>query len=104
MPKSPDLVQQAPGAASPEFETTMPGSKYTAWLAAALIGLFLIAVTLEGRAHSPATDEPPHIAAGLSYFVTHEIFRADPQHPPLLKELSALSMMGNGIRWPHTKD
>jgi hypothetical protein len=73
-------------------------------LAAGLIGLFLLAVFSESRIHSVAADEPPHIAAGLSYFVTHEIFRADPQHPPLLKELSGLSMMAAGIRWPHTAE
>jgi hypothetical protein len=72
-------------------------------VAAGLIVFFLIAVFAESRLHSPATDEPPHIAAGLSYFVTHEIFRADPQHPPLLKELSGLWLMAAGIRWPHTR-
>jgi hypothetical protein len=48
-------------------------------------------------------DEPPHIASGLSY-VSTGIFRANPQHPPLLKELSGLSMLIGGIRWPRTPD
>ncbi len=74
------------------------------WVSAALVAVFLLVAFSEERLKSPALDEPPHIAAGLSYFVTHEIFRANPQHPPLIKELSALSMMAAGIRWPHTKD
>jgi len=73
-------------------------------LAAGLIGLFLVVLFCESRIHGVTFDEPPHIAAGLSYFVTHQIFRADPQHPPLLKELSGLSLMAAGVRWPHTPD
>jgi Dolichyl-phosphate-mannose-protein mannosyltransferase/SEC-C motif len=81
-----------------------PTGRWTIWLSAGLIGIFLGATLSEARLKSPTTDEPPHIAAGLSYFVTHQIFRADPQHPPLVKELSALSLMAAGIRWPHTAD
>lgn len=75
--------------------------KFT-WVVAGLIAIFLALTFSESRLLSPTSDEPPHIAAGLSYFVTHNILRADPVHPPLLKELSALSMMAAGIRWPHT--
>lgn len=81
-----------------------PTGRWTVWLSAGLIGIFLAVTFSEARWKSPTTDEPPHIAAGLSYFVTHQIFRADPQHPPLVKELSALSLMAAGIRWPHTAD
>ncbi len=48
---------------------------------------------------SPVFDEPPHIASGLSYVAAH-VFHANPQHPPLLKELSALSLSRGGVRWP----
>jgi hypothetical protein len=78
-------------------------ARWTAWLAAGLIVVFLSITFAESRLKSPTSDEPPHLAAGLSYFVTHEIFRANPQHPPLLKELSALSLMTAGIRWPHNE-
>jgi hypothetical protein len=74
------------------------------WAASGLIVVFLIAAFSEARLKSPTSDEPPHIAAGLSYFVTHEIFRANPQHPPLLKELAGLSLMASGVRWPNTPD
>lgn len=49
------------------------------------------------------SDEPPHLAAGLSYLATGTI-RINTQHPPLLKELSALSLMAGGIRWPDSAE
>jgi hypothetical protein len=39
----------------------------------------------------------------LSYVATG-IFRGNPQHPPLLKELSGLAMMLGGIRWPDSPE
>jgi len=48
---------------------------------------------------SPVFDEPPHIASGLSYLETR-VFHANPQHPPLLKEMSALFLSLAGIHWP----
>jgi hypothetical protein len=48
---------------------------------------------------SPVFDEPPHIASGLSYLETR-VFHANLQHPPLLKELSAIFLMAAGIHWP----
>ncbi len=48
---------------------------------------------------SPVFDEPPHIASGLSYLDTH-VFHANLQHPPLLKEMSALFLSLAGIHWP----
>lgn len=53
------------------------------------------------RGKSPVFDEPPHIASGLSYVATHT-FNANPQHPPLLKEMSAISLGLAGIHWPDT--
>ncbi len=86
------------------MKTLAQAARWSGWLAAGLILVFVLAAFFEARWKSPTNDEPPHIAAGLSYFVTHDIFRANPQHPPLLKELSALSMMAAGIRWPHTEN
>ena len=55
---------------------------------------------LASRQKSPVFDEPPHIASGLSYLETR-VFHANLQHPPLLKEISAVFLLAAGIRWPH---
>jgi len=78
--------------------------RWSLGISAVLIAAYLFAAFAEARLKSPTSDEMPHIAAGLSYFITHEIFRANPEHPPLLKELSGLSMMAAGVHWPHTPD
>ncbi len=72
-------------------------------LAGVLLAVFLFQGLLSSLQKSPVYDEPPHIAAGLSYLATG-VFRANPQHPPLLKEMAALSLRAAGIRWPHTDD
>ncbi len=81
----------------------MSSSGFRPWFlhvaAAVLLLLFAIQIATESAAKSPASDEPPHIAAGLSYVETG-IFRANPQHPPLLKELAGLFLRLGGIRWP----
>jgi len=85
----------------------MPSAKRESRLlglaAGALVLIFLVQALLESRLKSPTSDEPPHIAAGLSYLETRT-FRANPQHPPLLKELAALSLLAGGIRWPRNAE
>jgi hypothetical protein len=80
-----------------------PESRLLALAASVLILIFLLQAFLESRLKSPTSDEPPHIAAGLSYWETHT-FRANPQHPPLLKELAGLSLLLGGIRWPRNAE
>ena len=67
--------------------------------AGALIAAFFLQSFLASRIKSPTSDEPPHIAAGLSY-VEKNNFRPNPQHPPLIKELSAFSLLLAGIHLP----
>ncbi|MGE0451043.1 MAG: ArnT family glycosyltransferase [Vicinamibacterales bacterium] len=64
-----------------------------------LIAGFCLQSLLISRNMSPTSDEPPHLAAGLSY-LSARVFTANLQHPPLIKELSALSAMAGGLRWP----
>jgi hypothetical protein len=72
------------------------------WAApAALLAVFFLQSFLASRVKSPTFDEPAHIAAGLSYLSTG-VFHANPQHPPLMKELSAVGMLLGGVRWPKT--
>ena len=75
------------------------------WSNLGIVGLLLTVFFgqcfFASQVKSPAWDEPAHIAAGLSYLQTG-VFRVNLQHPPLLKELSGLSLWLSGSRWPHT--
>jgi len=68
-------------------------------LVAALCLLFFLQGMFASRLKSPTSDEPAHIAAGASYIANRSIV-ANPQHPPLIKELAGLSLALAGIRWP----
>lgn len=48
---------------------------------------------------SATFDEPAHISAGLSYVETGRI-AVGLEHPPFLKELSALALSAAGVHWP----
>jgi hypothetical protein len=77
--------------------------RYHYLLAGALLAVLLMQSFFSSLQKSPVYDEPPHIAAGLSYLATG-VFRANLQHPPLLKELSALFLNAAGIHWPQSDD
>ena len=70
-------------------------------LAAALIIAFLLQCFFASGVKSPAWDETGDIAAGLSYVETGKL-TVNPQHPPLLKELSGLSLLASGAHYPDT--
>lgn len=71
--------------------------------AVVLLAVFAGQSYFSSRVKSPVFDEPAHIAAGLSYIETGN-FSANRQHPPLLKEMSAASMLMGGVRWPDTPE
>lgn len=75
----------------------------TAALAGVLIVIFAAQIYFESRTKSPSSDEPPHIASGLAYVETGN-FRGNLQHPPLLKELSGLSLRLGGVHWPRNAE
>src|SRR5580704_11071228 len=66
------------------------------------VGVLCLAFFLEGlfasRVKSPSNDESVHIMAGRSYIATGKII-ANPQHPPLLKELAGISLALAGNQW-----
>ena len=70
--------------------------------AGALLAAFFFQSLCSSLLKSPTFDEPAHLAAGISYLRTR-VFHANLQHPPLLKELSALAAMAAGARWPQTE-
>jgi hypothetical protein len=65
---------------------------------AALCLAFFLQGYFSSLVKSPTSDEPIHILAGATYVATRDIV-ANPQHPPLLKELSGLSLALAGIHW-----
>ena len=71
-------------------------------LAGALVLLFFAQALTASLDKAPTFDEPPHIAAGISYLRTRQ-FKVNLQHPPLLKELAAAPLVLGGVRWPMTR-
>jgi hypothetical protein len=72
-------------------------------LACLLAALYFVQAYSASLIKSPTSDEPPHIAAAVSYFGTGRV-AVNLQHPPLLKELSGLFLrLGGGIPWPDTE-
>src|ERR1700733_1690568 len=68
-------------------------------IAGFLTAAFFLQSFLSSLIKSPSSDEPPHIAAGLAY-VQKGNFVPNPQPPPLLKEMAAVSLLLAGIRLP----
>ncbi|MDP2934702.1 MAG: glycosyltransferase family 39 protein [bacterium] len=67
-------------------------SKLPPILAIALIGLMLTLAIISLRQESAIMDEVAHIPAGYSY-LTQRDMRLNPEHPPLLKDLSAIPLL-----------
>jgi len=80
---------------------TTPIAKRCWIFAAVLTAAFFVQSLTSSLLKSPTFDETAHIAAGLSYWQTGAIV-ANPQHPPLLKELGGLSLLAAGIRLSDT--
>jgi len=99
-----------PGAAPPKdrSETAIPRRRALAsrlsLAAVCAIAAAFFAQSFSASVRKSATfDEPMHIAAGLSYIETGRIV-VSPDHPPLLKELSALAVRQAGVHWPATAE
>jgi len=74
--------------------------KYIPLFAILSIVLMLILATISQKQESAIMDEVAHIPAGYSY-LTQQDMRLNPEHPPLLKDLSAIPLLFiNGISFP----
>src|SRR2546422_1730833 len=66
------------------------------WLNMAVLAVILLAFCLQALLALPklsaTTDEPVHLAAGYSYWKTHD-FRMNPEHPPLAKLIAAVPLL-----------
>jgi hypothetical protein len=62
------------------------------WLVSLIILFILIVSVINAKNDSPIYDEIAHIPAGYSYLTQHDM-RLNPEHPPLIKDLSALPLV-----------
>lgn len=68
-------------------------------LAVIFLIIFLALIILSATFESATVDEVPHITAGYSY-LTKKDMRLNPEHPPLLKDLSAVFLLPLNLNFP----
>lgn len=74
--------------------------KLTSLFSILLVLLMLILATISQKQESAIMDEVAHIPAGYSY-LTQKDMRLNPEHPPLLKDLSVIpALFMNDINFP----
>ncbi|MBU2025359.1 glycosyltransferase family 39 protein, partial [Patescibacteria group bacterium] len=69
------------------------------FLALVILGVMFFLAVGSMREDSAIRDEMPHIVAGYSY-ITQADYRLNPEHPPLVKQLSALPLLFMKINFP----
>lgn len=74
-------------------------NKTTNIIAAILLAIMLITAFFSMKNDSTTMDELAHIPAGYSY-LTQKDFRLNPEHPPLVKDLAALPLLGLNLNFP----
>ena len=65
-------------------------------VAIAALAAFVFLALGDIKETSPTSDELPHLAAGYTYLKLHD-YRLNDEHPPLIKELAALSILNQNI-------
>ncbi|KKS75787.1 MAG: 4-amino-4-deoxy-L-arabinose transferase, partial [Candidatus Azambacteria bacterium GW2011_GWA2_42_9] len=70
------------------------------YLAILLLGIFGVLAITSMWNDSANYDERIHLPAGYSY-LTHKDMRLNPEHPPLVKDLSALPLLFLKIKFPY---
>ena len=74
-----------------------PRAAAAAVAAAALVAFIALALG-DLFTSSPTSDETVHLVSGWSCLVTHD-YRLNPEHPPLVKMIAALPLLGMRV-WP----
>lgn len=85
------------------MEAQPPSKKMIDRLIKILAGIFLIVFAALGISsamfESAIVDEVPHITAGYSYLIEKDM-RLNPEHPPLLKDISAVFLLPLNLNFP----
>ena len=67
-------------------------NKLSKFIALAMLGLMFILMFFSSWNDAATFDEVAHIPAGYSY-LTQKDYRLNPEHPPLIKDLSAIPLL-----------
>jgi hypothetical protein len=73
--------------------------KITKYAAISMLGIMFILLFCSAWKDSATMDEQAHIPAGYSY-LTEKDYRLNPEHPPLIKDLSALPLLLLNLNFP----
>jgi hypothetical protein len=74
-------------------------NKKTNILAAILLSLMFLLAVFSVKDDSPTSDEIAYITAGYSY-LTQKSYHLNPEHPPLIKDLSAIPLLFLNLNFP----
>lgn len=73
--------------------------KITKYIALSLLGIMFLVLFFSAWNDSATMDELAHIPSGYSYVALQD-FRLNPEHPPLIKDLSAIPLMFLNLNFP----
>ncbi|MCX6731788.1 MAG: glycosyltransferase family 39 protein [Candidatus Parcubacteria bacterium] len=74
-------------------------SKLSKFIALGILGLMFILMFFSSWDDAATFDEVAHIPAGYSY-LTQKDYRLNPEHPPLIKDLSAIPLLFLKLNFP----
>ena len=75
--------------------------KYWYWpVVAIILGIMFTTMYYSSKGDSAIVDEIAHIPSGYSYVTTGD-YRLNPEHPPLIKDLSGLALLPLKLNFPY---
>jgi len=90
---------QSSGGQAPSPVPDSRGRLASIFIGAAALLAFVALALGDILTTSPTSDELPHLASGYTYLTTRD-FRLNDEHPPLLKEFAALSILNQHLWRP----